>query len=51
MTKGHNKGIMNDKRSQFRIMNDIVNEKICHNIVNDSFAHKPDGLLVGFCYD
>ena len=36
--------IMND------IMNNIVNDKKGHNIVNDkifsSFAHKPDGLLV-----
>ena len=36
------KGIMNDKRSQFNVMN----EKKGHNIVNDSFAHEPDGLLV-----
>ena len=28
-------------------MNDIVNDKKDHNIVNDSFAHKLDGLLVG----
>ena len=26
---------MNDKRSQFTIMNDIVNNKKGHNIVND----------------
>ena len=38
--------IMNDKMSQFSIMNNIVNDKKGHNIVNDSFAHKPDGLLV-----
>ena len=35
---------MNDKRSQFSVMNDIVNDNKGHNIVNDSFAHKPDGL-------
>ena len=46
MTKGHNQGIMNDKRSQFSIMNDIVNDKKDHNIVNDNFTHKPDNLLV-----
>ena len=27
-------------------MNHIVNDKKGHNIVNDSFAHKSDGLLV-----
>ena len=27
-------------------MNDIVNDNKDHNIVNDSFAYKPDGLLV-----
>ena len=27
-------------------MNDIVNDKKGHNIVNDSSAHKPGGLLV-----
>ena len=41
---------MNNKRSQFSIMDDImndnVNDKKGHNIVNDNFAHKPDGLLV-----
>ena len=37
---------MDGKRSQFSVMNDIVNDKIGHNITNDSFAHKPDGLLV-----
>ena len=31
------------------IMNDIVNDKKGHNIVNNSFAHKPDGLLVLLC--
>ena len=36
---------MNDKRSQFSIMNDIVNDKKGHNIVNDSFAHKPNDFL------
>ena len=40
MTKGHSQGTMNGKRSQFSIVNDIM------NIVNDSFAHKPDGLIV-----
>ena len=48
MTKGHNQGIMNDKRSQFSVTNDIMNnivdDKKGHNIVN-IFAHKPDGLL------
>ena len=34
--------IMNDKRLQFR----IVNDKEGQNIVNDSFAHKTDGLLI-----
>ena len=29
------------------IMNAIVNDKKGHNIVHDSFAHKPDGLPVG----
>ena len=28
------------------IMNNIINDKKGHNIVNNSFAHKPDGLLV-----
>ena len=37
---------MNEKRSQFSVMNNIVNGKKGHNIVNDSSAHKPDGLLV-----
>ena len=27
-------------------MNNIVNNKKGHNIVINSFAHKPDGLLV-----
>ena len=34
------------KMSQFCIMNDILNDKKPHNIVNDSFAHKPDSLFV-----
>ena len=37
---------MNAKSSQFIIMNDIMNDQKGHNIVNDSFAHKLDGLLV-----
>ena len=45
MTKCHKQGIMNDKRSQFSIMNDAVNDKKGHNIVNDSFAHKPNGFI------
>ena len=40
---------MNDERSWFSIMNGImndgVNDKKDHNIVNDTFAYKPDGLL------
>ena len=36
---------MNDKRSQFSVVNGIVKDKKGHNIVN-SFTHKPDGLLV-----
>ena len=35
--------------SQFSVLNDIVNNKKGHNILNDSFAHKPCGLLVTFC--
>ena len=35
MTKGHNQGIGNNKRSQFSIMNYIVKDKKGHNIVND----------------
>ena len=27
-------------------MNDIVDDKMGHNILNDNFAHKPNGLLV-----
>ena len=34
--KGHN----------LLLENDIVNDTKGHNILNDSFAHKPDGLLV-----
>ena len=34
------------QRPQFSFMNDTVNDKKGHSIVNDSFAHKPDGLLV-----
>ena len=40
--------IVNDKNDQNivnNIMNEIVNDKRGHNIVDDSFAHKPDGLL------
>ena len=44
MILGSFQAIMNDKRSQFSIMNDIVNDTNGHNIVNASFAHKPDGL-------
>ena len=32
------------------IMNDTVNDRKGHNIVNDSFAHEPDGLLVILFY-
>ena len=32
-------------------MNNIINDKKGHNIVNDSFAHKPDGLLVTTCFE
>ena len=50
MTKGHNQGIMNNKKSQFSIKNDIVNDIVNdnkgYNIVNDSFAHKPESLLI-----
>ena len=31
------------------ILNDIVSDKWGHNIVNDSFAHKPDDLLLVVC--
>ena len=44
--KFHNQGIMNNKMSKFNILNDIVNDKKGHNIVNDSFPHKPNGVLV-----
>ena len=38
---------MNDKRSQFSVMNDILNApKKRHNMEKDSFSHKPDGFLV-----
>ena len=40
---------INGKWSQFSIMNGIMNDKKGHNIVNNSFAHKPDGLLVLLC--
>ena len=46
MTKGHNQEIMNDKGQQFSVMNDTVNDKKGRSIVNDSFAPKPEGLLV-----
>ena len=40
---------MNDK-SQFSVINDIMNNKMDNNIpppgVSDSFVHKLDGLLV-----
>ena len=36
----------NDHNIVNNIMNDIVNDKKCHNTVTDSFAHKPDGLLI-----
>ena len=41
---------MNIRRSQFSDMNDIMNDKKGHNIVKDSFAHKPDGLLVSIFF-
>ena len=47
-SKGHNQGIMNIKRLQFSVMNNIVNDKKDHNITNDSFAHKPGGLLANW---
>ena len=34
------------QRSQFSVLNNIVNDNEAHNVVNDSFSHKPDGLLV-----
>ena len=34
------------QRSQFSVMNDIVGDKKGHNIVNDNFTHKPEGLWV-----
>ena len=40
---------MKEKLSQFSVTNDIMdNTVVCekgHNVVNDRFAHKPDGLL------
>ena len=44
--------IMNNterQRSQFCVKNDTVNDKKGHDIVNDSFAHKPDGLHFDVC--
>ena len=41
---------MNIRRSPFSDMNDIMNDKKGHNIVKDSFAHKPDGLLVSIFF-
>ena len=45
--------IVNDKNCYKNIvnsvMNDIVKDKKGHNIVNDSFADKPDGFLVEVC--
>ena len=60
MTKGHNQRFLNSKRSQFSVINDImnaiVNDKKGHNSVKDSFAYKSHGILVvvsntldGFC--
>ena len=47
MTKGqHYELHCEQQRSQFTVMNDIVNDKNVQDIVNDSLAHKPDGLLV-----
>ena len=37
---------MNDKMSKFSFMNNIVNDKKGHNILNDSIAQEPDCLLV-----
>ena len=38
--------------SEFSDINDILNNKTSHNFVNESFARKPDGLLVNVivCY-
>ena len=36
---------MNNERSQFTVLNYTVNNKKCYNIVNNNFAHEPDGLL------
>ena len=49
VVKGHNHEIIHTKRSQFSVMNDIMNDKKGHNIVNDSLPHKPDGLLIVRC--
>ena len=42
--------VVNDIKSQFSamidIMNNIVNDKKGHQVVNDSFAHEEYGLLV-----
>ena len=35
---------MNDKGSQLSVMNNIVNGKKGHNIVNVSFAHEPEDM-------
>ena len=49
MTKGHNQGIMNDKWSLFSIMNgimnNIVNDKNGHNVVNDSLRRREVSYL------
>ena len=37
------------QRSQFCVKNETVNDKRGHNIVNDSFAHKSDGLHFDVC--
>ena len=39
---------MNDKRSQFIIINDIVNDKYGHNIVNDSLLISQRAYLFDF---
>ena len=46
MTKGHNQGIINDKRSQFGFVNGIMNYKKGHDNVEDIFTHKPESLLI-----
>ena len=45
MTKGHNQGIIDDKRSQFGFMNGIMNYKKGHDNVEDIFAHTPEGSV------